>query len=174
MSNNKLSPLSQLLITEIANAERGMSGYDLTKVMDSVWGAKHQQIYRDLNAMAAQGLLGSTPVPQTGKPDLKIHHVTQAGNRVREELLRREFKEVKPMSFRSDSVSKLALGNWTYFESLIVELEKLIAQAERQLKDRDAEYSTTYGKLVLERNVMHWQAELDYAHKALAFVVADK
>lgn len=60
------------------------SGYDLTKEFDSsvgyFWSATHQQIYRELAKLEDQGAIVSEVVPQTGRPDKKLYHLTERGH----------------------------------------------------------------------------------------------
>lgn len=59
------------------------SGYDLTKSFEEsvgcFWKASHQQIYRELAKLEAQGWLQSEIVPQDGRPDKKLYTVTDRG-----------------------------------------------------------------------------------------------
>lgn len=174
MKNVKLSSLPEILLAEIAHSKVGLSGYHLTKVMGPVWSASHQQVYRELNAMSCLGLLSCQAVPQLGKPDLKLYTVTEQGKKVYESMRLKEHDKASPMLFRSESVSKLAVGNWSYFESLIGTLEEKLSHANKALNDSETEFATPYEKLLLERDCLHWSAELDYARKALAFVLAGK
>ena len=60
------------------------SGYDLTKSFEEsvgcFWKATHQQIYRELAKLEAQGWLQSAIVPQDGRPDKKLYTVTDLGH----------------------------------------------------------------------------------------------
>ncbi|MCG6387517.1 PadR family transcriptional regulator [Vibrio fluvialis] len=172
MKNVKLSSLPEILLAEIAHSKVGVSGYHLTKVMGPIWAASHQQVYRELNIMKAEGYLSCQGVPQAGKPDLKLYTATAEGQALLESLSRRTYDNARSMLFRSDSVSKLAIGNWSFYESLISDLETKIVEADKQLNDHDSVYVTPYAKLVLERERGHWAAELDFARKALAYVVS--
>jgi DNA-binding PadR family transcriptional regulator len=59
------------------------SGYDLTKSFEEsvgcFWKATHQQIYRELAKLEAQGCLKSAIVLQDGRPDKKLYTVTDTG-----------------------------------------------------------------------------------------------
>ncbi len=60
-----------------------MSGYDLGRafanVVDHFWHADQSQIYRTLNRLAQAGAITTTVVPQDGKPDRKVHSLTEIG-----------------------------------------------------------------------------------------------
>jgi DNA-binding PadR family transcriptional regulator len=59
------------------------SGYDLTKNFEEsvgcFWKATHQQIYRELAKLEAQGWVKPTTVFQEGRPDKKVYGITESG-----------------------------------------------------------------------------------------------
>jgi len=71
------------------------SGYDLAKGFDAsvanFWPATPQQLYRELDAMAADGLVRARLVRQEKRPDKRLFSVTEAG----QEALR-EFTAAPP------------------------------------------------------------------------------
>ncbi len=68
----------------VALSERTGSGYELARRFDQTigffYGASHQQIYRTLKRMAADGWVSSEAVPQSGRPDKKVYSVSEAGS----------------------------------------------------------------------------------------------
>jgi DNA-binding PadR family transcriptional regulator len=66
--------------------ERAASGSELTRRFDKsfgyFWSATHQQIYRTLARMEADGWIASVVVPQQGKPDTKVYDVADRGAEV--------------------------------------------------------------------------------------------
>ena len=70
----------------VALREQPASGLDLAKRFSRsigfFWHATHQQIYRVLARMDADGWVTVTEVAQTGKPDKKVYAVSPAGERV--------------------------------------------------------------------------------------------
>jgi PadR family transcriptional regulator AphA len=63
-----------------------MTGYDLkTRCFDDaaghLWTADQAQVYRTLDRLAEQGFVRSRLVPQRGKPDRRVHSITQAGRK---------------------------------------------------------------------------------------------
>ncbi len=70
----------------VALREQPASGLDLAKRFDRsigfFWHATHQQIYRVLARMDADGWVRVTTVSQTGRPDKKVYDVTPAGAEV--------------------------------------------------------------------------------------------
>lgn len=70
----------------VALRERPGSGLELARRFDRsigfFWHATHQQIYRVLGRMEADGWLDVEVVPQAGAPDRKVYRVTDEGSRV--------------------------------------------------------------------------------------------
>jgi DNA-binding PadR family transcriptional regulator len=73
----------------VSLCEQSGSGYELTRRFDRsigyFWSATHQQIYRTLRTMEADGWVASAVVEQQGRPDKKVYTVSDAG---RSELAR--------------------------------------------------------------------------------------
>ncbi|MFC6154562.1 PadR family transcriptional regulator [Nocardioides yefusunii] len=67
----------------VALVEKPGSGLELTRRFEKsfgyFWAATHQQIYRVLGRMVADGLLDVEVVAQDGRPDKKVYAVTDAG-----------------------------------------------------------------------------------------------
>ncbi len=66
-----------------ALAEQPGTGYELARRFDKsigqFWSATHQQIYRTLARMEADGWVTSTEIAQHGRPDKKVYRLTPAG-----------------------------------------------------------------------------------------------
>ena len=92
----------------VALRERPASGLELARRFDRsigfFWHATHQQIYRVLGRMVADGWLAATAVAQTGKPDKKEYAVSPAGEQVLADWLAAE-TPVEPL--RSELAVKL-------------------------------------------------------------------
>lgn len=75
----------------IALSEQEQSGLDLARRFERsigfFWHATHQQIYRVLGRMEAEGWVAAQLVAQTGRPDKKVYTVTPAGADVLREWL---------------------------------------------------------------------------------------
>ena len=75
----------------VALSEEPAAGLDLAKRFSKsigfFWHATHQQIYRVLSRMEADGWLSAREVTQTGKPDKKVYEVTPAGRQALTEWL---------------------------------------------------------------------------------------
>lgn len=70
----------------VSLSERPAAGLDLTRRFQRsigfFWQAKHQQIYRVLGRMEADGWIVSETVAQHGRPDKRVYRVTPLGCRV--------------------------------------------------------------------------------------------
>jgi PadR family transcriptional regulator AphA len=111
------------------------SGYDITREFDVVagffWKASHQQIYRELAAMAADGLVRFKAVVQDGKPDKKLYSITAAGRRE----FARWFAEPTPIPRASDPLMiKFFSGKVGGIAELRAQLALARAQHEAQLR----------------------------------------
>ena len=92
----------------VSLSERPASGLDLTRRFDRsigfFWSATHQQIYRVLARMEADGWVRSTAVPQRSRPAKKVYAVAAAGRR---ELARWIAADTPMEQFRSEIAVKL-------------------------------------------------------------------
>jgi DNA-binding PadR family transcriptional regulator len=97
----------------VSLCEQSGSGYELTRRFDRsigyFWSATHQQIYRTLRTMEADGWVSVTVVAQQGRPDKKVYTVADAG---RAELARWIAAPLRPRgSARGGSGRPGALGD---------------------------------------------------------------
>ena len=87
----------------VALCEQAGSGYELANRFDRsigyFWAATHQQIYKTLRTMDADGWVSVEVVAQHGRPDKKVYSVTDTG---RTEL---EHWIAEPLTGRGSSVT---------------------------------------------------------------------
>jgi DNA-binding PadR family transcriptional regulator len=73
--------LRHVVLAVLARGEK--TGYEITKAFEAVyshfWRASHQQVYRELARLSAEGRLIARAVTQKGKPDKKIYSITKRG-----------------------------------------------------------------------------------------------
>ncbi|MCT6781373.1 PadR family transcriptional regulator [Streptomyces rubiginosohelvolus] len=117
--------------------ERPGSGYELARRFERsighFWTATHQQIYRVLGRMVADGLLLVREVEQQGRPDKKEYSVTGPG---RAALAAWLHKPIEPESLRHDLAVKIRGAAFDDPAALIDEVER-----HRQVhRDRLAHY----------------------------------
>jgi PadR family transcriptional regulator AphA len=81
--------LRNVLLVYLASG--ASSGYDIAKGFRGsfgyLWNASHQQIYRDLATLHAEGLLACEPRAQEGKPDRKLYRLTENGRNAMQAFL---------------------------------------------------------------------------------------
>ncbi len=74
-------PLPHAILVSLC--EQSGSGYELARRFDRsigyFWAATHQQIYRTLRTMEADGWITATVIAQRGRPDKKVYTVSVDG-----------------------------------------------------------------------------------------------
>ena len=75
-----MNSLSYALLAMLAR--KPCSGYELAKMMEVFWQAKHSQIYPLLSKLEEQSYLTAENVEQTGKPNKKIYSITETGKEI--------------------------------------------------------------------------------------------
>lgn len=84
------------------------SGYDLSKGFDAsvanFWAAAPQQLYKELEAIAALGLVAARVVEQDRRPNKRLYSLTEAG---RAELRAYTASPAKPTAIRDELLVKV-------------------------------------------------------------------
>ena len=128
----------------VALRERPAAGLDLarrfSRSIGFFWHATHQQIYRVLARMEADGWVDVETVPQAGRPDKKVYAVSPAGD----EALAAWLAAPSPMeSFRSELAVKLRGASYGDREAVLANVRLALAEHRvrlahyRQLEARD-------------------------------------
>ncbi len=167
----------------VSLSERPAAGLDLARRFDRsigfFWHATHQQIYRVLARMEADGWVAAEVVPQSGRPDKKVYAVTPAGREVLAEWLatptpleplRSELAvKLRGASFGDRAaVADVVAGNLAEHRERLAHYESLAARdypepAVLTGADLDA-YLVLRGGLHLERFWVAWLEEYLSAH----------
>lgn len=107
------------------------SGYDLAKDFDQsvnfFWKATHQQIYRELSKLEDQNFVRVEAIEQTGRPDKKLYHITEAGKSFLTQWL---LEPCDVMPIKEDLLVKLWAANLIPIEQSI-SVAKLIEEFKR-------------------------------------------
>ncbi|MCG3884131.1 PadR family transcriptional regulator [Photobacterium leiognathi] len=146
--------------------EKDMTGYEMMKSLMSsrVWSSRHQQIYRELNALKAAGHVHFNLVAQEGKPDKKVYSLSDIG-RCAVSMFSKQ-TDVKEIAYHSESTVMLKAGNPRYFlalkDKLTVDIEAL--ELELPKIEDEIEYAIAYRQLSLMK------AEYQYADAALVTI----
>ena len=167
----------------VSLSERPASGLDLTRRFDRsigfFWSATHQQIYRVLARMEADGWVRSEVVPQTGRPDKKVYAVAPAGAA---ELARWLAEPAPAEAFRSEVAVRLRGASYGDRSAVLAQVDELIADHRTRLAHYQAMaardfpepdrltgheldvYLVLRGGIRLERFWVDWLTEYRDAH----------
>ncbi|MGC4932508.1 PadR family transcriptional regulator [Gordonia sp. DT30] len=109
----------------VSLSERPGTGYEISRQFDRsighFWSATHQQIYRTLRKLHADGLVGYEPIVQDGRPDKKVYSLSEDGR----EALRRWVATPTPIQqLRDDLGVKIRAAERSTLPDLIAELER--------------------------------------------------
>ena len=115
--------LSYAILANLAN--RPCSGYDIAKQFNSsvgyFWQATHQQIYRELTKLEAQGWIGGEVIIQDDRPNKKLYSLTLLG---KEKLAEWIAQPCKPSASKEELLVKLYAGDLVEPEILVAELQR--------------------------------------------------
>ena len=159
----------------VALAERAGTGYELARRFDKsigqFWTATHQQIYKVLGRMEADGWLAGTHVAQDGRPDKKVYELTDAG---RAELAEWLSRPAAPEATRSELAVKIRGAAYGDAGAVLAEvrrhrelraqrLEAYLANEKREFPDptrlrgaRLHQWLVLRGGITLERGLIDW------------------
>ncbi len=156
-----------------------MSGYDLGQtIRESVgffWNESYGQIYPNLKALAAEGLVTSKTERQKGKPDRHIYSITKAG---RERLTAWLAVEPQPEVPRNELLLKLFFGAQVPTKILIgyvgqmVETERALLQKFTEAGDavraQEQFPDTPYWHMAARFGQLELEAHLRWGEETLA------
>ncbi|HYG95196.1 MAG TPA: PadR family transcriptional regulator [Nocardioides sp.] len=168
----------------VSLSERAASGSELTRRFDAsigfFWTATHQQIYRVLGRMDAEGWIESEVVPQADRPAKKVYAVTDAG---RAELRRWIAEPTAVDPVRSDLGVKLRGASYGDRAALLDDLRRQLDEHTKRrslyefmaardfpepgsLDGADLDiYLVLRGGLLLEEFWIRWLTEYLDAHQ---------
>ncbi|MEE1787586.1 PadR family transcriptional regulator [Streptomyces sp. SP17BM10] len=105
--------------------EQPGSGYELARRFDRsigrFWTATHQQIYRVLRRMEADGWIAAEEVAQDGRPDKKVYSAAGPGRAALADWLR---EPVEPETVRHELAVKIRAAAFDDPAALISEVER--------------------------------------------------
>ncbi len=134
-----------------------MTGYDLDKTFRNSlylgWNATTSQIYRELNTMQTIGWINSKEIVQNGKPNKKIYHITEVGNKeLHDWLLKDHISE--ELSLRHPLFLQIFFAGENHKQDNIKILKKVIDTCKELLNAIDHSEETTeqYKRKVADQN----------------------
>ena len=165
----------------VSLAERPGTGYEIGRQFQRsigyFWSATHQQIYRTLKKLDADGLVTYHDVSQDGRPDKKVYTISEAGRR----LLADWVSSPTPvMPLRSDLGVKLRAAEFGDLAAVIGELKAHRDDAQAMLdlyrgfeRDYYPEPDALSGRklhqyLVLRGGVRAFEATVGWCDETLA------
>lgn len=163
------------------------SGYDLAKSFDAsvanFWMATPQQLYRELDRLAEQGLIQATVVHQERRPNKRMFSLTEAGY---EAIRQFTSRAPKPGVIRDELAVKLLavdVGNAQAVRDFMVErlqwatakLQRYERMRARMLGGRDEDTYVAQAKrvgpyLTLMRGISFEQENIRWAERTLAIL----
>ncbi|HDY8174787.1 TPA: PadR family transcriptional regulator [Vibrio vulnificus] len=163
--------LPTLLLAAINNANKGMTGYDLTqqfsKELSFIWSASHQQVYRELNKLEVDKLVKHELFPQEGKPDRKVYTITKAGKAALQEALTKHPK----LAIIRDPLSVMLFASESSQFPLVEHLEQQLYFCRQRLEElgrqSNANASNAVRNLLLERQIQMVKAEISWIGDAI-------
>lgn len=118
---------------------RPCSGYDLVKrfnkSVEGFWSASHQQIYKALAQLEADGYLSSEKIEQVNRPNKKLYAVTDSG---RSHLHKWVGESGSIAPIKSDLLVKLSAGHIASIETLLPVVQTYYEQHKQRLKSYQA------------------------------------
>jgi DNA-binding PadR family transcriptional regulator len=169
----------------VALSEQPASGLDLarrfSRSIGFFWSATHQQIYRVLGRMDADGWVTVTAVAQAGRPDKKVYAVAPAGRRALSDWLA---EPTETQALRSELAVKLRGASFADDREAVLEMVRANLADHttrldhfRHLRDRDYpepdalcgleldQYLVLSGGIRLEEFWVGWLTEYLHAHE---------
>jgi DNA-binding PadR family transcriptional regulator len=115
------------------------SGYQLSKRFDvsvsNFWTATPQQLYRELERMEGEGIVGARVVQQQRRPNKRVFSITEAG---RDELAAFTSQSPRPPALRDELLVKLQAVDVGDAEAVSAAIGERVEQARAKLALYDA------------------------------------
>ncbi|MFE9994777.1 PadR family transcriptional regulator [Streptomyces avermitilis] len=126
--------------------EKPSSGLELTRRFDKsigyFWSATHQQIYRELGKLEAEGYIRALPTQQPARGQKKAYEVLPAG---RAELARWTAAAQEPKPLRDTLLLRLRASAVVGTEGIEADLRRHLALHQRQLTEYEEIQDRDFG-----------------------------
>lgn len=160
---------------------RPMSGYDLGRAFAGTvahfWHADRSQIYRTLDRLSTSGAITTEVIPQDGKPDRKVHSLTDAGHRELLDWLSSPVEADQPKEpflarlFFAAPIGRDGVGQ------LLDERERQMTEALTELDSITIDADDLAGRLraaTLRNGLLHTKAELEWLRETRRLLEIDE
>ena len=111
-----------------------MSGYDIKRTIERsifyIWNVTGAQIYNALKDMREKGLLSAETVAQDGRPDKRLHEITEAG---RAALVEEADAPIRDEALRDKVLLRVFFGNQADPEAMAREIEAYMARIAQEI-----------------------------------------
>ncbi|MGK2932072.1 MAG: PadR family transcriptional regulator [Solirubrobacterales bacterium] len=111
------------------------TGYELSKRFDvsvaNFWPATPQQIYRELDRLASDGMLDARLVEQSSRPNKRMFKVTAAGRDELSEFIR---ASARPTAIRDDLLVKVVALDESNADDVEVAINERLERTEAKLE----------------------------------------
>ena len=142
-----------------------MSGYDLKQFTDrstsNFWHAELSQIYVTLKSLEKEGLISSSAVAQSSRPDRRVYTITPAGQQALNEWLREPFTSID--QYKDTLLLKLFFSARLERESILAQLriqrglhQKLVDTFQSETADQIAQTAEKVPEL--RKDALLWDA----------------
>ncbi|WP_434965828.1 PadR family transcriptional regulator [Janibacter indicus] len=153
---------------------RPMSGYDLGRAFAGsvahFWHADQSQIYRTLERLTASGAITTRVIPQEGRPDRKVHSLTEVGHGELEDWLTSPVEADRPKeAFLARLFFAGPLGQEAV-ERLLTEREQHVAATRDELDSVDVpgdDLAAALRAATLRYGVIQAEAELAWLRETM-------
>lgn len=165
-----------------ALSRKPQTGYELSREIEGsigyFWNATHQQIYKKLHALEAEGWLGLREVEQSDKPDKKIYRVTAEGLKELREWIAQE-AELPPAKdalliklFGAHLVAPevmLAVFEMQY-EKRATRLKRYLEIEKRHFKGKKLSLEMQFEYLTVRRGIIFERAWAAWANESISVI----
>jgi DNA-binding PadR family transcriptional regulator len=161
--------------------DRECSGYDLAKYFEAsvgyFWAATHQQIYRELAQLEANGWVTSHTVAQDDRPNKKLFTPTPLGRAKMADWMLQPSKQSK---HKEEILVKLFAGHLIEPAAMLAELHRVQQAHQAQLQEYEhisqqyfpcpeaLPYSAKCQYLTLRQGIAHETNWIDWCQEAIA------
>ena len=159
------------------------SGYDLNRAFNSsivyFWYADQSQIYRTLDRLEADGAISTQVIPQNGRPDRRVHSLTESG---RAELDAWLMSPLEPATVKDPLLARVFFAARLGHEGLDELLSKAEERFRRELEALEAidfgdvdvgDLDTTMKAAVLRYGIDGTKAQLEWVRQTRRAIAAD-
>ena len=156
------------------------SGYDLSRAFNSsvvyFWYADQSQIYRTLDRLEADGAISTRVIPQSGRPDRRVHSLTESG---RAELDAWLASPLEPQAVKDPLLARVffaaRLGH-ERVDELLAEAEERFRREKEALEAIDidvVDLDTALKAAVLRYGIDGAKTQLEWVRQTRRAVAAD-